>query len=81
VWEIDTRIEVTPAAATFNNSTGVITIPSKTGCIYKIDGSIVESGTQEPIDKDVDVVVTVEADIGYKLKENSTISWTFSWSD
>lgn len=81
VWIIDARIEVEPTAVTFDNSTGIITIPSKTGCIYKIDGSIVESGTQGPINKDVDVVVTVEADIGYKLKENSTISWTFSWSD
>ena len=81
VWTIDVRIEVEPTAVTFDDSTGVITIPSKTGCIYKIDGSIVESGTQDPINKDVDVVVTVEADLGYKLKENSTISWTFSWSD
>lgn len=81
VWVFDTLSEVEPMSPTFNDGTGVITIPSKTGCVYKIDGSIVESGTQEPIDKDVDVVVTVEADLGYKLKENSTISWTFSWSD
>jgi hypothetical protein len=81
VWEIDTRIEVTPAAATFNDSTGVITIPSETGCIYKIDDLDAQSGLQDPIAKDTEVVVTVEADLGYKLKENSTISWTFSWSD
>ena len=81
VWEIDTRIEVTPAAATFNDSTGVITIPSETGCIYKIDDLVVQSGPQDPIAKDTEVVVTVDADLGYKLKENSTISWTFSWSD
>lgn len=81
VWVFDTLSEVEPTAATFNDGTGVITIPSKTGCVYKIDGSIAESGTQDPINKDVDVVVTVEADLGYKLKENSTISWTFNWSD
>lgn len=81
VWEIDTRIEVTPAAATFNDSTGVITIPSETGCVYKIDDLVVQSGPQDPIAKDTEVVVTVVADQGYKLKETSTISWAFTWSD
>lgn len=81
VWEFDTRIEVEPAAATFNDTTGVITIPSETGCIYKIDNVAAISGPQEPIAKGTNVVVTVEADLGYKLKENSTISWTFSWTD
>lgn len=81
VWEIDTRIEVTPTAATFDDSTGIITIPSKTGCIYKINNVVAQSGPQDPIAKGTEVVVTVVADQGYKLKENSTISWTFSWSD
>lgn len=79
VWEIDTRTEVTPAAATFNDSTGVITIPLETGCIYKIDDLVVQSGPQDPITKDTAVVVTVVADQGYKLKENSTVEWTFEW--
>lgn len=81
VWEIDTRIEVTPTAATFDDSTGIITIPSATGCIYKINNVAAQSGPQDPIAKDTDVVVTVEADLGYKLKENSTVEWTFAWSD
>lgn len=81
VWEIDTRIEVTPDAATFNDSTGVITIPSKTGCIYKIDNVAVQSGPQDPIAKDTNVIVTVVADQGYKLAEGSTVTWTFKWSD
>jgi hypothetical protein len=81
VWEFDTRIEVTPDAATFNDGTGVITIPSKTGCVYKIDGLVVQSGSQAPIAKDINVVVTVVADQGYKLAEGSTVEWTFSWSD
>lgn len=81
VWTIDVRIEVEPTAVTFDDSTGVITIPSKTGCIYKIDGLVVQSGPQEPIAKDTEVVVTVVADQGYKLDENSTVEWTFEWSD
>lgn len=81
VWIIDTRIEVTPDAVTFDESTGIITIPSKTGCIYKIDGLVVQSGPQEPIDKDTEVVVTVVADQGYKLDKDSIVEWTFTWSD
>jgi hypothetical protein len=81
VWIIDVRIEVEPTAVTFDDSTGVITIPSKTGCVYKIDGLVVQSGPQEPIDKDTEVVVTVVADQGYKLDEDSIVEWTFEWSD
>jgi len=81
VWIIDTRIEVTPAAATFDDSTGIITIPSETGCIYKIDGQVAQSGPQDPIAKDTEVVVTVVADQGYKLDKDSIVEWTFEWSD
>ena len=81
MWEIDTRIEVTPAEPTFNDSTGVITIPSKTGCVYKINGLVVQSGPQDPIAKDTEVVVTVVADQGYKLSAESVTQWTFQWSD
>jgi len=81
VWEIDARIEATPAAATFDDTTGIITIPSTTGCIYKIDNVAVLPGPQDPIAKDTNVVVTVVADQGYKLAEGSTVEWTFAWSD
>ena len=81
VWEFDTRIEVTPAAVTFDNSTGVITIPSKTGCVYKIDGLVVQSGPQEPITKDVEVIVTATLDEGYKFSAESVTQWTFEWTD
>ena len=81
VWEIDTKIEVTPAAATFDNSTGVITIPSETGCVYKIGNVVVPSGPQDPIAKSTNVVVTVVADQGYVFTTGSTVTWTFNWSD
>ena len=81
VWEIDTRIEVTPAVPTFNDSTGVITIPSETGCIYKIGDLVVQSGPQEPITKDVEVIVTATPDEGYKFSTESVTQWTFIWSD
>ena len=81
VWEIDTRIEVTPAAPTFNDSTGVITIPSETGCIYKIGDTALVAGLQEPITKDVEVIVTATPDEGYKFSAESVTQWTFEWSD
>lgn len=81
VWIIDTRIEVEPTAVTFNDSTGVITIPSKTGCVYKMDGVEVEAGPQAPIAKDTPVIVTVEAVLGYVIDQDSTVEWTFEWSD
>jgi len=81
VWIIDVRIEVEPTAVTFDASTGIITIPSKTGCVYKINGLVVQSGPQEPIDKDTEVVVTVVAEQGYKLDKDSTVEWTFEWTD
>lgn len=81
VWEIDTRIKVEPTAATFDNSTGIITIPSKTGCIYKIGDTALVAGQQDPIAKDTDVVVTVVADQGYVFAIGSTVTWTFKWSD
>ena len=80
-WVFDTRIEVKPAAATFNTSTGVITIPSATGCSYEIDGIVAQVGPQDPIAKDVDVVVTVVADLGYKLDPETASKWTFAWYD
>lgn len=81
VWEFDTRIEVEPTAATFDNSTGIITIPLKIGCIYKTGDSVLAAGPQAPIAKDIEVVVTVVADQGYKLDATSTVEWTFEWTD
>jgi len=81
VWEIDTRIEVTPAAPTFNDSTGVITIPNVEGVIYKIGDTALVAGPQEPIMKDVEVIVTATPDEGYKFSAESVTQWTFEWSD
>jgi hypothetical protein len=81
VWIIDTRIEVTPAAATFDESTGIITIPSKTGCIYKIGDTTLVAGPQEPIAKNTEVIVTATPDEGYKFSAESVTQWTFQWSD
>jgi len=81
VWEFDTRIEVTPAAPTFNNSTGIITIPLETGCIYKIGDLVMQSGPQDPIAKDTEVVVTVTPDEGYKFSAGSVTQWTFEWTN
>jgi hypothetical protein len=81
VWEIDTRIEVTTVAPTFNDTTGVITIPDVEGVIYKIGDTALVAGPQEPITKDVEVIVTATPDEGYKFSAESVTQWTFEWSD
>lgn len=74
------KIEVTPPAPTFSDSTGIITIPDEEGVIYKVGGETASSGAQEPIAEDTDVIVTAEADTGYRIKAGVTTTWTFNWS-
>jgi hypothetical protein len=81
VWEFDTRIEVTTVAPTFNDTTGVITIPDVEGVIYKIGDTALVAGPQEPITKDVEVIVTATPDQGYKFSDESVTQWTFEWTD
>lgn len=79
-WVFDIRKEVAPTAASFAEATGIITIPNKTGCVYKIDGVVTDAGATDPIEPNTSVEVAVEPDAGYKLKEGATTSWTFEWT-
>lgn len=69
---------VAPDAPTFVEGTGVVTIPSKTGVSYFMDGLPVSSGAQTAIDAGESVEVTAEADEDYYFAANTTASWTFS---
>lgn len=68
--------EVAPVAPSYNSSTHVITIPSVTGLIYKIDGEVV-TGT---VTITTDTVVTVEAAAGYKLPAVTDDDWFFDFT-
>lgn len=69
---------VAPDAPTFNEETGVVTIPSKTGVNYFMDGLPVTSGAQTAIDEGTTVEVTAAAATDYYFSANTTASWTFA---
>lgn len=66
--------EVTPEAVTFDAPSDTVTIPSKTGVVYKIGGVPVSAG-----DRVITQPTTVVAEpaIGYKFPSGTTTSWTF----
>ena len=65
----------TPTAPTFNSGTHVITIPTVTGVIYKING-IVVTGT---VTIAVDTVVTAVPAAGYKFPPVTDDDWFFDF--
>lgn len=71
-----TLIEVAPVAPTYNSTTHVVTIPSVTGLVYKIDGEVV-TGT---VTITTDTIVTVEAAAGYKLPAVTDDDWFFDFT-
>lgn len=73
-----TVTEVTPAAPTYNPTTDIITIPSTTGVVYKIDGDVVPAGAFGPITADV-LVVAVPAP-GYVFADGSDDDWVIDFS-
>jgi HK97 family phage prohead protease len=69
--------EVTATAPTFNSSTNTLTIPTKAGVEYLIDGVVVPAGDRV-ITETTDVVA--EPTDGFYLKALSTRNWTFSYT-
>lgn len=66
--------EVVPTAPAFANNK--ITIPTKAGVDYRVNGSAV-SGTVT-IDKDTEVVATAQS--GYYIPQTATRSWTYTYT-
>lgn len=72
-------IKATPVEPTFNDVTGLITIPTVTGVVYLVDG--------DPVTEDVQLVagqtavVTVEPDEGYYFAANITTSWEYTFGE
>lgn len=66
----------TPAAPTFNSGTHVITIPTVTGVIYKING-VTKTGT---VTIAVDTVVNAVAAPGYKFPLVTDDDWLFTYA-
>lgn len=68
-----TVTSVTPQAPTYNSTTKVITIPTVTGVIYKIDG-VTKTGT---VTITKDTVVTAVPAKGYKFPAVTDNDWLF----
>jgi hypothetical protein len=64
-------------APTYNSTTDLITIPTVTGVVYKVDGEIV-TGTYGPITENT--VVTAEPASGYRFPVPSDNDWLFTFA-
>ena len=73
----DQGTEVTATAPTFDSGTNTLTIPTKAGVEYLIDGTVVPAGN---------IVITETTDVaaepttGYYLAPLSTRNWTFTYT-
>jgi hypothetical protein len=85
VWQVpSTDVSVTPVAPTFNTSTGVVTIPSETGVVYKDgNGNVLASGAQTAIAVDTAITIVASPASGYyfPLSGTQTAFWTFTRPD
>ena len=77
----DEGIEVVPTEPTFNDATGVVTIPSKTGVQYFADGEPVSAGAMDPIEPGETVTITAEPKEGYYFPHNTLATWEFTRPD
>lgn len=75
-----TNVLVAPTVPTFNKTTGVVTIPTKTGVVYKNDvtNATLSAGAQTPIDIGVVLKVRAEPTSGYYFATNAEDQWTFT---
>ena len=70
--------KVTPTEPTFVDSTGIVTIPSKTGVQYLADDETVTAGAMAAIDKGATVTITAEPAEGYYFPHNTLATWEFT---
>jgi hypothetical protein len=72
-----TVTDVFPTAPTWNNSTHLVTIPSVTGVIYKINGVVQTAGTHAQV---ADFVVHAVPAPSYIFTQPSVDEWWFDYS-
>jgi len=73
---------VTPNAPTFNKTTGVVTIPTQTGVVYKNEaGTTLTAGAQTAIAAGATVKIYAFPASGYYFANNQEDAWTFKRND
>jgi hypothetical protein len=82
IWTVPTAdVAVTPTVPTFNSTTGVITIPTETGVVYKDgNGNTLTAGAQTALALNGSMTVQAVPASGYffPLSGNQTAYWTFT---
>lgn len=73
-----TVTEVTPGTPTYNSTTDIVTIPSTTGVVYRVNGVVVPSGSFGPIT--ANVLVTARPATGYKFPAIVTDEWVITFA-
>lgn len=69
---------VVPTAPTFAASTGILTIPTKAGVIYLVDGVETIAGPMAALDGGVSVEVVAIPDTGYYFESGTNDTWNFT---
>lgn len=82
IWSVPSAdLPVTPTAPTFNFTTGVTTIPTETGVVYKDgNGNTLTAGAQTAIAVDTSITVQAVPAAGYyfPFSGNQTAFWNFT---
>jgi hypothetical protein len=82
VWSVPSAdVAVTPTVPTFNYSTGVATVPTETGVVYKDgNGNTLTAGAQTAVTagNSLTIVATPASGYYFPLSGNSTAFWTFT---
>jgi hypothetical protein len=82
IWQVpSTDTAVTPQAPTFNTGTGVVTIPTVTGVVYKDgNGNTLTAGAQSAIalDTSITIVATPASTYYFPLNADNVSFWMFS---
>jgi hypothetical protein len=81
VWKTGAGdVLVSPVAPSFNKTTGVVTIPTQTGVVYKdnVTGATLTAGAQTALTADQTLVVEAHPASGYFFETDGlTVQWTF----
>jgi phage head maturation protease len=81
VWKTNSGdVLVSPVAPSFDKTTGVVTIPTQTGVVYKnnVTGATLTAGAQTALSADETLVVEAHPASGYFFETDGlTVQWTY----
>ena len=82
IWSVPSAdTAVVPVSPTFNYATGVATVPTETGVVYKDgNGNTLTAGAQTAVEPDTSIVIQAVPASGYyfQFSGNQLSTWTFT---